>query len=86
VTKYAYYSKVGSMPNNPGKQNQDSFIVHPKLKGNYYQHLFGIADGHGQYGREVSSTVKQHFPSKISTTGQSTSRRTSRDWGSVRPS
>lgn len=62
VTKYAFYSKVGASPANPAKQNQDSFIVHPKILGSYSQHLFGVADGHGQYGKEVSSTVKQKYP------------------------
>ncbi len=62
VTKYAYYSKVGSIPNNPYKQNQDSFIVCPKIGGHYSQHLFGVADGHGVYGKEVSSLVKQKLP------------------------
>jgi serine/threonine protein phosphatase PrpC len=63
VTKYAYYSKVGAVPNNQQKQNQDSFIVAPKLSGRYSEHLFGVADGHGQYGKEVSSCAKQQLPS-----------------------
>jgi len=62
VTKYAFYSKVGHMPNNPNKQNQDSFLVNPKILGSYSQHLFGVADGHGQYGKEVSTIVKQKYP------------------------
>ncbi len=62
VTKYAFYSKVGQTPANPAKQNQDSFIVHPKILGSYSQHLFGVADGHGQYGKEVSTVVKQKYP------------------------
>jgi len=60
VTKYAFYSKVGYIPETT-KQNQDAFIVHPKVLGNYTQHLFGVADGHGQYGKEVSTLVKQHY-------------------------
>lgn len=44
------------------KQNQDSFIVYPKVLGSYTQHLFGVADGHGQYGKEVSNVVKQYYP------------------------
>ena len=62
VTKYAFYSKVGQAPTNPGKQNQDAFIVHPKILGSYSQHLFGVADGHGQFGKEVSAVVKQRYP------------------------
>jgi serine/threonine protein phosphatase PrpC len=44
------------------KQNQDSFIVHPKIMGSYSHHLFGVADGHGQYGKEVSTIIKQRYP------------------------
>lgn len=61
VTKYAFYSKVGRIP-DAAKQNQDSFIVYPKLMGSYAHHLFGVADGHGQYGKEASSVVKQRYP------------------------
>lgn len=61
VTKYAFYSKVGHIP-EASKQNQDSFIIHPKVLGSYTQHLFGVADGHGQYGKEVSTVVKQQYP------------------------
>lgn len=50
------------MPSNPNKQNQDSFIVNPKLGGSYSRHLFGVADGHGQFGKEVSSLVKEKYP------------------------
>ncbi len=62
VTKYAFYSKAGKTPENPSKQNQDSFLVSPKILGSYSQHLFGVADGHGQFGKEVSSTVKLVYP------------------------
>lgn len=62
VTKYAYYSKVGKIPTNPQKQNQDSFIVAPKILGNFSKHLFGVADGHGQFGKEVSTIVKHTLP------------------------
>ena len=61
VTKYAFYSKVGKIPDT-NKPNQDSFIVHPKIMGSYSHHLFGVADGHGQYGKEVSTVVKQSYP------------------------
>ena len=44
------------------KQNQDSFIVHPKIMGSYSHHLFGVADGHGQYGKEAAAIIKQCYP------------------------
>lgn len=53
------------MPNNPDKRNQDSYIVQTKLNYHDRIHLFGVADGHGQYGSEVSALIKHNFPSKI---------------------
>eukprot|EP00826_Nyctotherus_ovalis_P007409 TRINITY_DN11849_c0_g1_i1.p1 TRINITY_DN11849_c0_g1~~TRINITY_DN11849_c0_g1_i1.p1 ORF type:complete len:436 (+),score=51.75 TRINITY_DN11849_c0_g1_i1:438-1745(+) len=61
VTKYAYYSKVG-VGTEKNKKNQDSFFVHTRLMNNPRQHLFGVADGHGEFGREVSGLIKQTFP------------------------
>ena len=48
VTKYAYYTKVGMVPSNPYKVNQDAFIVAPKLNNIQNQHMFAVADGHGK--------------------------------------
>jgi serine/threonine protein phosphatase PrpC len=62
VTKYAFATRVGYMPGNPNKQNQDSFILHPNFKKSYHTHMFGVCDGHGHLGREVSSFVKQNLP------------------------
>jgi len=33
VTKFAFATRVGYIPNNPYKQNQDSFILAPNLLG-----------------------------------------------------
>ena len=49
VTKYSYYTKVGFMPDNPHKQNQDNFIIATKLNGKIMQHFFAVADGHGMF-------------------------------------
>ena len=50
------------MPGNANKVNQDSFIECPNLKLLPEVFLFAVADGHGFYGREVSTFVKQKFP------------------------
>lgn len=39
---------------NPGKVNQDAYIIEPLLDGFRDTHLFGVCDGHGIYGWEVS--------------------------------
>lgn len=65
VTKFAFATRVGYMPNNPYKTNQDSFILAPNLLNQPALHYFGVADGHGQFGREVSNYVKSSLPSNL---------------------
>jgi len=33
VTKFAFATRMGFIPNNPFKQNQDSFILAPNILG-----------------------------------------------------
>ena len=47
VKKYSYFTRVGFLPNNPYKVNQDNFIVQPKLSDDNKRHFFAVADGHG---------------------------------------
>jgi len=65
VTKFAFATKTGQSPSNPHKQNQDAWITVPHFCGLKYCHFFAVADGHGQYGREVSSYMKQRLPQFI---------------------
>ena len=58
VTKFAFATKTGISPSNPHKTNQDAWITVPHFCGLKYCHFFAVADGHGQYGREVSSYMK----------------------------
>ena len=62
VTKFAFATKTGQSPSNPNKQNQDAWITVPHFCGLKYCHFFAVADGHGQWGREVSSMMKQRLP------------------------
>jgi len=63
VTKFAFATRMGYIPNNPYKQNQDSFILAPNLLGGQPAlHYFGVCDGHGQHGKEVSNYVKALLP------------------------
>lgn len=57
---FASESCKGFNPNNPSKQNQDSIIIQPSL--NKETSLFGICDGHGQYGKEVSNFIALNLP------------------------
>jgi serine/threonine protein phosphatase PrpC len=65
VNKFAFATRVGYLPNNRPKVNQDSFILCPNIhqaiykqrdatKTMYPYHLFGVCDGHGKHGRDVS--------------------------------
>jgi len=48
ITKYAFATRVGFVPNNPNKVNQDSFILSPNMNSANYRHYFGVCDGHGK--------------------------------------
>jgi hypothetical protein len=62
VRKFAFATRVGYHPNNPNKVNQDAYILAPNIQSLPSFHLFGICDGHGQFGREVSHFVKVALP------------------------
>lgn len=62
ITKYAFATRVGFIPNNPNKVNQDSFILTPNLNGCNFRHYFGVCDGHGQNGKEASHFIKLRLP------------------------
>ena len=65
VKRYAYYSLAGRIEKGTPKINQDSLIIRPRITGNDKDHLFGVADGHGQYGKEVSSLLQNKLPNII---------------------
>lgn len=62
VTKFAFATKTGMAPQNPHKVNQDNWITIPHFNGLRYLHFFTVCDGHGHYGREVSSFLKNKLP------------------------
>jgi len=61
VTKYSFATRVGYIPMNPGKVNQDTYILGPCIEGpeNNSKHMFGVNDGHGQFGHHVSGFIKE---------------------------
>ena len=65
VTKFAFATRVGHMPNNPYKLNQDAFILAPNILNLQSMHYFGVCDGHGVYGKDVSNIIKQQLPAMI---------------------
>lgn len=63
--RFSYRTKKGSVPSNPNKVNQDSYIISPNIQNKTYQHFFGICDGHGPLGHLVSGYVKNTLPSSV---------------------
>eukprot|EP00826_Nyctotherus_ovalis_P001327 TRINITY_DN10197_c0_g2_i1.p2 TRINITY_DN10197_c0_g2~~TRINITY_DN10197_c0_g2_i1.p2 ORF type:complete len:203 (+),score=28.74 TRINITY_DN10197_c0_g2_i1:771-1379(+) len=61
VKRFSCFSKTG-YDSRMEKQNQDSIILRPGVSGNDSYYLFGVADGHGHYGREVSGIIKEKYP------------------------
>ncbi len=65
ITKYAFATRVGYIPNNPNKVNQDSFVLAPNFAQTNYRHFFGVCDGHGTNGRDVSHFIKMRLPQLV---------------------
>jgi len=65
VTKFAFATRVGYAANNPGKVNQDAFILAPNILNMQSMHYFGVWDGHGQNGKDVSVLIKQKLPALL---------------------
>lgn len=64
--RFSYRTKKGSIPSNPSKVNQDSYIINPNIQNKTFQHFFGVCDGHGPLGHHVSSFIKTNLASAIS--------------------
>lgn len=56
--RYAYVSQRGYYPDAPNKANQDSFAVHTYFAGDPEQAIFGIFDGHGEFGTQCSQFAR----------------------------
>lgn len=65
ITKYAFATRVGFIPGNSTKVNQDTFILCPNiegLEGHNHRHYFGVCDGHGHSGHHASGFIKESLP------------------------
>lgn len=65
VTRFAAKSKVGLIPMNPGKLNQDSHLEVEAFAGVANQFYFGVMDGHGYSGKEVSDFIRRRLPTSL---------------------
>lgn len=48
--RYCYVSQRGYYPNDLEKANQDSYLICESLMNDHSCHVFGIFDGHGEFG------------------------------------
>ncbi|KAG1657206.1 hypothetical protein FOA52_008239 [Chlamydomonas sp. UWO 241] len=63
--KYAYCTLRGLYPDSPDKANQDSLCALPQFGGDSEQILFGVFDGHGEYGDVVSQFARDKVPENL---------------------
>ena len=62
---YASLSKVGFIPYNPAKVNQDRAVELTRFNHTDTQALFAVFDGHGALGHEVSTFLTHEIPRQI---------------------
>lgn len=56
--RYATLSQRGYYPDTPNKANQDAVVVVERLGGRADTHLWGVFDGHGEFGAECAQFVQ----------------------------
>ena len=57
--------KVGNSGSFQKKLNQDNYFITNNFLGNSNYTLVGVCDGHGVYGQNISSYLKEHLPMNI---------------------
>mmetsp|Transcript_22390 Transcript_22390/g.33360 ORF Transcript_22390/g.33360 Transcript_22390/m.33360 type:complete len:332 (+) Transcript_22390:288-1283(+) len=65
IKSFASRSHVGYVPFNSGKVNQDRYTEHPSFMGKANKSLYGVFDGHGVYGHDVSQYLIDTLPKMI---------------------
>lgn len=64
VKSYAVKTRKGFVPSKPNKVNQDSYAILKGFANIECSYLFGVMDGHGTFGQQVSDFVKTQLPGK----------------------
>lgn len=65
VSKCGFKTRTGSIMSQPKKNNQDAYIIVPNVGDVRGKYIFGVCDGHGTHGHDVSAYVKQKLPQYI---------------------
>ena len=67
--RYAFVSQRGYYPDAPDKANQDAFCAHACFGGDPDQHLFGVFDGHGEFGAPAAQFARDRVPGNLLASG-----------------
>lgn len=59
---YSVLTQRGYYPEALDKANQDSFTIHTAFGDDPNDHLFGVFDGHGEFGEHCSEFSRKHLP------------------------
>jgi hypothetical protein len=65
ISKYTYRSRTGSVRGTTKRFNQDAHFIHDNFANTRNLYIFGVLDGHGTYGHNVSHLLKESIPSFI---------------------
>jgi len=65
ISRCVYKTRVGMSKGRPKKNNQDSLVIKPSFCDTKGQYLFGVCDGHGNYGHLISNFIKEKLPIKV---------------------
>lgn len=65
VSKHTYRSRTGSVRGTTKRFNQDAHFIHENYANIRNLYIFGVLDGHGTYGHNVSHLLKESIPSFI---------------------
>jgi len=62
LLRIAHHTKKGFVPYNQDKVNQDRYLVRHTLQNDPGLSIFGVFDGHGEFGHTVAEFVKVNLP------------------------
>jgi len=62
IKNIKFICKVGDSGSFQKKLNQDNYFITNNFLGNSDYNFIGVCDGHGVYGQNISSYLKEHLP------------------------
>ena len=65
IKKIFALTKKGFWQPGTEKQNQDSYFIYKNINNIPNNYFLGVCDGHGKYGKEVSTYISQNLPKEI---------------------